>query len=137
MKQVVINNEYGGYNLSDAVLKMYLERTNTPYSTSYQSGDYYSYDCIVVDDHPFHQDYIRRDDPILIQILEEVGYIEKGLQIVVLPDFAKYTISEYDGKEWIENTWINVTVDELAFGLSEERLAQASQVDFIKIIERT
>ena len=131
--KVVINADYGGYNLSDAVLKMYLERTNTPYSTSYESREYFNYDCIVVDDHPFHQDYIRRDDPILIQILEEVGYIEKGLQIVILPDFAKYSIGEYDGKEWIQNTWINVTVDELAFGLSEEKLEQASQVDFIKV----
>ena len=131
--KVVINDEYGGYHLSTEILKMYLERTNTPYTTSYQSGDYYDHDCIVVDDHPFHQDYIRRDDPILIQILEEVGYIKKGLQIVVLPDFAKYSIGEYDGKEWIENTWINITVDELRAGLSQERLEQVSQVDFIKV----
>ena len=135
--KVVINAEYGGYNLSNTVLKMYLERTNTPYTTSYQSGDYYSYDCIIVDDNPFTEDCISRRDPVLIEILEEIGWVDRGLKIVVLPDFASYSIGEYDGREWIQNTWINVTVDELAFGLSEERLAQASQVDFIKIIERT
>jgi hypothetical protein len=131
--KVVINDEYGGYHLSTEILKMYLERTNTPYTTSYQSGAYYSYDCIVVDDNPFTEDCISRRDPILIEILEEIGYVNKGLKIVTIPDFAKYSIGEYDGKEWIENTWINVTVDELAFGLSQERLEQASQVDFIKV----
>lgn len=132
--KVVINNEYGGYHLSDAVLKMYLERTNTPYTTSFcQPEDYINYHGIIVDDHPFHHDYIQRHDPVLIEILEEVGYINKGLQIVIIPDFAKYSIGEYDGWEWIESTWINVTVDELSAGLSQERLDQASQVDFIKM----
>lgn len=131
--KVVINNEYGGYGLSIEILKMYLERTNTPYTMGYKYGEYYSHDCIVVDNHSFHHDYIQRHDPVLIEILEEVGYINKGLQIVIVPDFASYSIGEYDGKEWIENTWINVTVDELRAGLSEERLEQASQVDCIKI----
>ena len=129
--KVVINDEYGGYNLSDTVLKMYLERSNTPY-TIYKS---WYHEHIMVDDQPFGEDSIRRDDPVLIQILEEIGYANKGLKIVEIPDFAKYSIGEYDGMEWIQNTWINVTVDELAFGLSEERLEQASQVDFIKAEE--
>jgi hypothetical protein len=129
MKHVVINAEHGGYNLSDEILKMYLERSNTPY-TIYNSG---YYEHIMVDEQPFGEDSIRRDDPVLIEILEEIGWSKRGLKIAVLPDFASYSIGEYDGKEWIENTWINVTVDELAFGLSEERLEQARQVDFIRM----
>lgn len=135
--KVVINAEYGGYHLSDAVLKMYLTLTDTPYETSYQSGDYYDHDCIVVDGNPFTEDWIRRDDPVLVELLEDIGYLQYGLEIIEIPDFAKYSIGEYDGKEWIESTWINVTVDELRAGLSQERLEQASQVEFIKIIERT
>ena len=132
--KVVINAEYGGYHLSDAVLKMYLTLTDTPYETSYQSGDYYDHDCIVVDGNPFTEDWIRRDDPVLVELLEDIGYLQYGLEIIEIPDFAKYSIGEYDGKEWIESTWINVTVDELRAGLSQERLEQASQVEFIKII---
>lgn len=137
--KVIINNQYGGYGLSTEILKMYLERTNTPYTTSYQSGDYYSYDCIVVDGDSFTSDCIQRHDPVLVEILEEVGYVNKGLQIVVVPDFAKYSLGEYDGKEWIESTWINISVKELRAGLSEERIRQARQVDFINLgpIERT
>lgn len=137
--KVVINDEYGGYHLSDAVLKMYLTLTDTPYETSYQSGDYYDHDCIVVDGNPFTEDWIRRDDPVLIELLETIGYINKGLKIVTIPDFASYSLGEYDGKEWIESTWINVSVNELRAGLSEERIRQARQVDFIKLgpIERT
>jgi hypothetical protein len=130
---VVINDCYGGYSLSDEVLKMYLERTNTPYTTTQYSGSYFTHEYIMVDGEPFIDDYISRHDPILIEILEEIGYINKGLKIVFVPDFAKYSIGEYDGKEWIENTWINVTVDELRAGLSQERLDQASQVNFIKV----
>jgi hypothetical protein len=131
--KVVINNQYGGYSLSTEILKMYLERSNIPYTIGYQSGDYFDHDCIVVDDHHFHHDYIKRHDPVLIEILEEVGYINKGLQIVFVPDFAEYSIGEYDGQEWLENTWINVSADELRAGLSEERLEQASKVYCIKM----
>jgi hypothetical protein len=127
--KVVINDCYGGFGLSDEVLKMYLERSNTPYTI------YYSGPCehLIVDDQPFTEDSIARHDPILIEILEEVGWVKKGFAIVVIPDFAKYSIGEYDGKEWIDNTWINVTVDELRAGLSQEKLEQASQVNFIKV----
>jgi len=130
---VVINDCYGGYGLSDEVLKMYLERTNTPYTTSQQSGTYFTHEYIMVDDQPFTEESISRQDPILIEILEEIGWVKKGLKIVVLPDFACYSIGEYDGKEWIENTWINVTVDELRAGLSEEKLEQATKVNFIRM----
>jgi len=134
--KVVLNNEYGGYSLSTDILKMYLERTNTPYETSFVQPEYYiNYNGIVVDGQPFWDDCIQRHDPVLIQILEELGY--KHLKIVEIPDFTSYSIGEYDGKEWIENTWIEVTIDELRSGLSQERLEQVSQVDFIRTIERT
>lgn len=130
---VVINDCYGGYGLSDEVLKMYLERSNTPYTICQESSAYFNHDYIMVDGESFTDDCISRHDPILIEILEEIGYINKGLKTVFVPDFAKYSIGEYDGKEWIENTWINITVDELRAGLSQERLDQVSQVDFIKV----
>lgn len=137
--KVVLNNVYGGYGLSRDIITMYLERINTLYRIGYIYGEYYDHDCVVVDGDIFDYNCIRRDDPVLIEILEEVGYINKGLKIVTIPDFAKYSIGEYDGMEWIENTWINVSVNELRAGLSEERIRQARQVDFIKLgpIERT
>jgi hypothetical protein len=131
--KVVLNNVYGGYGLSRDIITMYLERINTLYRIGYICGEYYDHDCVVVDGDIFDYNCIRRDDPVLIEILEEVGYINKGLKIVIVPDFASYSIGEYDGTEWIQETWITVTADELRAGLSEERLEQASQVDCIKI----
>ena len=138
--KVVLNNEYGGYSLSTDILKMYLERTNTPYETSFVQPEYYiNYNGIVVDGQPFYDDCIQRHDPVLIQILEGLQGLcrYKHLKIVEIPDFSSYSIGEYDGREWIENTWIEVTIDELRAGLSQERLEQVSQVDFIRRIERT
>lgn len=55
---------------------------------------------------------IERNDPILIQVVEELGdkandrYSE--LKIVEIPDDVKWQIDEYDGAEWVaeqHRTW--------------------------------
>jgi hypothetical protein len=55
---------------------------------------------------------IERNDPILIQVVGELGKDANGecadLQIVEIPDGVKWTIEEYDGKEWVaevHRTW--------------------------------
>lgn len=55
---------------------------------------------------------IDRNDPALIQVIEEMGEESWGsfaeLSIVEIPDDVKWHIAEYDGREWIaedHRTW--------------------------------
>ncbi len=55
---------------------------------------------------------ISRDDPILIQVVEELKELANSkyskLKSVEIPDDVQYTIEEYDGKEWVaevHRTW--------------------------------
>lgn len=55
---------------------------------------------------------ISRDDPLLIQVIRELGDRANGLhanlQIIDIPDNVKWHVSEYDGNEHIEEvhrTW--------------------------------
>ncbi len=54
----------------------------------------------------------RRDDPALVQVVEELGKAANGshaeLSIVEIPADVEYVIEEYDGTEWIaeaHRTW--------------------------------
>lgn len=46
-----------------------------------------------------------RTNPLLLQIVEELGYKANGscasLKIINIPDDIEYQIEEYDGKEWV------------------------------------
>ena len=53
-----------------------------------------------------------RDDPALVQVVEELGDAAADhhaeLRIAEVPDDVKWTIEEYDGKEWVaevHRTW--------------------------------
>ena len=55
---------------------------------------------------------IARDDPFLIQVVEELGKKADGrhaeLKIVEIPDDVEWQIEEYDGSEWVaekHRTW--------------------------------
>ena len=93
MIKVVINKDFGGFGLSDEAEALYKERkgiTDTRWS-------YYD---------------ILRDDPILVQIVEEMGDNANGgyaeLKVVEIPDDADWYVEEYDGSEWVaerHRTW--------------------------------
>ena len=61
----------------------------------------------------FYDRDVARDDPILIQVVEELGgekasgrYAE--LKVIEIPDDVKWMVCEYDGNEWIaeeHRTW--------------------------------
>jgi len=60
----------------------------------------------------FSDSDIERDDPILIQVVEELGEKANGmcasLKIVEIPDDVDWEISEYDGNEHVaqkHQTW--------------------------------
>lgn len=56
----------------------------------------------------FYDRELARDDPILIQVIEELGELADGrharLKIVEIPDDVEWQIDEYDGNEWISET---------------------------------
>jgi hypothetical protein len=92
--KIVINSCYGGFSLSDPGIARYLELAD-----------------LIMDDKFYDRD-IPRNDPALIQVVEELGDGVNGsfakLKIVEIPDDVLWQIEEYDGKEWVaeqHRTW--------------------------------
>ena len=49
-----------------------------------------------------------RDDPALVQAVEEAGIYSTELKVVEIPDDVEWEIEEYDGAEWVSEkhrTW--------------------------------
>jgi hypothetical protein len=93
MVKVVINEDFGGFGLSDDAEALYKERKG------------------ITDPDWWYGD-IARDDPLLIQIVKEMGDKADGtfasLRIVEIPDDVNWYIEEYDGREWVaerHRTW--------------------------------
>jgi hypothetical protein len=89
--KVVINRCYGGFGLSKKAEAKYLALTGKEEIWEYE---------------------LERNDPVLIQIVEELGDTANGkyaeLKIVEIPDDVEWTIQEYDGIEWVaevHRTW--------------------------------
>jgi hypothetical protein len=80
--KVVANGCFGGFGLSDEAIRLYGERTD--------NTDFYDMD-------------LDRDDPVLVAVVEELGYAANGdcasLYIVEVPTGARWRIDEYDGNE--------------------------------------
>jgi hypothetical protein len=63
-------------------------------------------------DQTFSDSDLCRADPLLVQVVEELGEFADGrhaeLKIVEIPDDVKWQIDEYDGLEWVaekHRTW--------------------------------
>lgn len=137
--KIAINRKYGGFNLSHkAVMRYAALKGFKLYSYEY---DFKTQTCSPADEskiddkrllpiisystepiknqspsnnntHFSHND-IKRHDPILIQVIEELGKKANGgsvaqIKLVDIPDDVEYTIEEYDGIEWVaekHRTW--------------------------------
>ena len=62
--------------------------------------------------YTFHDRDLDRDDPILVQVVREMGGEASGshaeLKIVEIPADVEWQIEEYDGQEWVaekHRTW--------------------------------
>ena len=57
------------------------------------------------DDYTFDPYLIERDDPHLVQLVEEMGKSADGLnaslKVIDIPDGITYRIMEADGREWV------------------------------------
>lgn len=115
MTKVVINKCYGGFGLSDKAIKRFFELkewTLVIEKANHGILDLYYYKDSISDDNFFHDVMIERDDPVLIQVVEELGKESFGqfakLKVVEIPDGVDWEIEEYDGTEWIaevHRTW--------------------------------
>ena len=103
-RKVVINVKHGGFGLSDKAIEMYGELKGIKFER--RGKNYYS------DGKCFSYYDIKRDDPVLVNVVEKLGQLSWGmfsrLEIVEIPEDVDYTIEDYDGLEHIaekHRTW--------------------------------
>jgi hypothetical protein len=132
--KIVINRCFGGYGLSHEAIMRYLDLKGITVYPEKSEGrwGYWTYWLVKPEDRleekegeSFYtmtmderQDYnkrfsdetfgvedISRDDPVLIEVIEELGDAANGdcaeLAIVEIPDDVEWEISEYDGSEHV------------------------------------
>lgn len=105
--KIVINSDFGGFGLSDEGMSRYLEIKGIEYETKKEMG----YTCFFhkgfldVSEHYINEYEIERNDPALVQVVEEMVDEANGkyssLKVVEIPDDVKWIIYEYDGIESI------------------------------------
>ena len=137
--KVVINKRYGGFGLSYKACMRYAELkgfTLYPFMDRIEDGIpdlrhfvqwdgkgkqpyWIHYSTSPLDKNGRYEeesywsdDSVKRNDPVLIQVVEELGDEANGehakLEIVEIPDGVECNIEEYDGNEWVSEehrTW--------------------------------
>ena len=106
--KIVINSDFGGFGLSDEAFERYLELKGIEFarvSKTFGFADYYKAGHIDEDDHYLSYYDIQRDDPLLVQVVEEMEGEANGpyssLRVVEIPDDVDWVLQEYDGHEHI------------------------------------
>lgn len=116
MVKIVYNACFGGFGLSHKAIKRYgeLKGLNLVFikdkdfylgldeDDAYTVGAWYR-DGIKKDENYFSSYDFERNDPILVQVVEELGDEASGefsqLQIAEVEEGQRYRIDEYDGRE--------------------------------------
>lgn len=123
--KIILNKCYGGFNVSDKAYELYAKKKGISLYRYYDSyiyrhrvmrkgldhiTYYFTKDfgiCVGEDKIDWGTnlclDSEHRDDPTLIEIVEELGIIASGshseLKVVEIPDGMDYVIDDYDGFE--------------------------------------
>lgn len=105
MKEIVINNNCGGFGLSDEAIRLYLTKKGIEFTKKPSRWDSTGIDFYINDDKFFSVRDIKRDDPILVELVKELNIASFGecatLKIIEIPDDVEWQIEEYDGSEWV------------------------------------
>ena len=109
--KIVINKCFGGFGLSEEATLLYGKKKGLNIivvrDKIMKSLRHYYLDE-VKDGNYFSDRDIKRNDPILVEVVNELGEKANGfcseLKIVEIPDDMKWEIEEYDGKEWVSET---------------------------------
>lgn len=104
MAKIAFNNCYGGFGLSLEAQKLYLEKKG--HKPVFHDGEHSWDKRWTCSEHPdFHDSDIARDDPALIEVIEELGERAAGdcakLAIEEVETGTLWRIDEYDGNESI------------------------------------
>ena len=132
--KIVINKSYGGFSLSPKAVKWLAEKRGqkcyffkSTYDRITHQHNYTPWTeeclppglfwCAFSTDKPTAENYNEyslhgrkedRADPLLIQLVEELGQEANGsyskLKVIEIPDGINYQIAEFDGQEWIAET---------------------------------
>lgn len=101
MTKIVYNDCFGGFGLSKKAVERYFQLKGWGLVVvKYDCG----WPCYYRDNgDDFYPRDLERDDPILVQVVEELGSEANGdfseLAIRELPAGTRYRIDEYDGSE--------------------------------------
>lgn len=115
MTKIAINTAHGGFGLSRTAFHRLRDMGHPVALKETDIGDFYP-DGSGPRTSLFGMDgfcrTIDRDDPMLIQIVEEMGRAASGslahIEVLEIPDDVQWQIEEYDGLEWIaeqHRTW--------------------------------
>ena len=111
--KIVINACYGGFGLSEQAKDRFLDIKGWTYTKSESKFSELMGPDYTVEGNPhWYEREIDRGDPVLVQVVEELGAAAHGrhaeLRVVDVPDDVVWEIEEYDGREWIaevHRTW--------------------------------
>ena len=113
--KIVINNDYGGFGLSDEALELYLSYKGVEFEKTineYGRTDYWEKGHVKDGDYYLWANNIERNDPNLVRVVEELKEKTNSpystLKVIEIPDDIEWEINEYDGNEWVaekHRTW--------------------------------
>ncbi len=106
--KIIINKCYGGFGLSEEAVLLYGKKKGLniiAVKDKIMKNLCHYYLNEKIESNYFSDRDIQRNDPVLIEVVEELGKKANGycaeLKIVEIPDDVEWIIEEYDGKEWI------------------------------------
>lgn len=114
IRKILINSDFGGFSLSDKAIELFLNKKDVMFSTENKKSVFSGRHLIFYINGECFKDYdLKRDDPILIETIEQLGLKESGdafasLKIVEIPHDVDWKIQDYDGYEWVaekHRTW--------------------------------
>ena len=110
MIKIAINTCFGGFGLSDKAIERYAELKEI--SLVKEKGSHIFNSYYKQAGEIFSSSEIPRDDPLLLQVIKELGEEANGsfadLSIVEIPNGVNWEIAEYDGTEHVaekHRTW--------------------------------
>jgi hypothetical protein len=93
MIKVVVNSCYGGFSLSDEGKELYLNKKGLKFTK--KKGEHFSfmgYEYTVEGQEHWYEREIARDDPVLVEVVEELGKKSFGsyaeLRVVEIPNMV-------------------------------------------------